>query len=177
MSASSSGFKQLDLEARFELLDRRARRRHEPELWVGRDVGGFFLVVLVLDIADDLLDQILDRHKSVRAAVLVDHERHVDARRLHANEQVHRRHGRRHVEHRSPNLGHRDRTREIEAAQIRFAEVRRLFGYIPRILVRLAAASRRPRGSTSGRPATSAEIHRNRSLIWIMPRGSSSVSW
>ena len=37
------------------------------------------LVVLVLDLADDLLDEILDRGQAVGATVLVDHDRHVHA--------------------------------------------------------------------------------------------------
>ena len=45
-------------------------------------------VVLVLDLADDLLDQILDRHQPVDAAELVDHHRDMRARLAHLHEQV-----------------------------------------------------------------------------------------
>ena len=45
-------------------------------------------VVLVLDLADDLLDQILDRHQPVDAAELVDDHRDVGARLAHLHEQI-----------------------------------------------------------------------------------------
>ena len=47
---------------------------------VGNDVVlGFVKIVFVLDIADDLLEHVLDRHESCDAAVLVDHDCHVVA--------------------------------------------------------------------------------------------------
>ena len=115
------GLEQLGPEPRLELLDRCARRGDEPELGVDGDIRRLLLVVLVLDVADDLLDQILDGDEPVRAAVLVDDQRHVDARRLHANEQVHGRHGGRHIENRPADLHHRDRPREIDPGEIRLA--------------------------------------------------------
>jgi hypothetical protein len=48
------------------------------------------VVVLVLDVAHHHLDEVLDRDEAVRAAVFVDHQRHVGAGRLHAHEQVDR---------------------------------------------------------------------------------------
>ena len=109
MSSSSSGFSSLMPRCSSSSLHRRARRGDEPELGVGDDVGRLRLVVLVLDIADDLLDQVLDGDEAVGAAVLVDHQRHVDVRRLHADQQVRRRHRRRHVDHRPAQLGRGDR--------------------------------------------------------------------
>ena len=52
----------------------------------GRDVATrldlaherLFLVVLVLDLADDLLDDVLERHDAARAAEVVGHDREVD---------------------------------------------------------------------------------------------------
>jgi hypothetical protein len=53
--------------------------------------------VLVFDVADDFLDQIFDRDEPVGAAIFVDHERQMNAGRLHFHEQVDRGHRRRHV--------------------------------------------------------------------------------
>src|SRR5205807_7642543 len=44
---------------------------------------GFFDVVLVADLADDLFDQVFDGDEPGRATVLVDHDGHVDAAFLH----------------------------------------------------------------------------------------------
>jgi hypothetical protein len=63
------------------------------------------LVVLVLDLADDLLHDVLDRDDAVGAAIFVDHEREMDAARLHPRQQVHCRHRRRHEQHLANELG------------------------------------------------------------------------
>ena len=55
--------------------------------------------MLVLDLADDLLDQILDRHQPVDAAELVDHHRDMGARLTHLHQQVEDRQGRRDEQH------------------------------------------------------------------------------
>ena len=49
-------------------------------------------VVLVLDLADDLLEQVLDRHETRRATVLVEHDRDVDLAPLELVQQVVDRH-------------------------------------------------------------------------------------
>ena len=46
------------------------------------------LVMLVLDLADDLLDDVLDRHQALGAAELVDDDGEVDALGAHPGEQV-----------------------------------------------------------------------------------------
>ena len=56
-------------------------------------------VVLVLDLADDLLDHVLDGDEPVDAAELVDDQRHVDARQAHLHQQVEDRHRRRDEQH------------------------------------------------------------------------------
>ena len=56
------------------------------------------LVMLVLDRADDLLDQVLDRDEPLRARILVQHDRQVHAAGPHVGEQVQRGPGHRHVE-------------------------------------------------------------------------------
>lgn len=92
---------QLHSEMRLELVDWRARLRDQARPRILGDIGGLLDIIFVLDVTDHLLDEILDGRKAVRPAVLVDDERNVIARRLHPNEQVHGRHGRRNVEHRS----------------------------------------------------------------------------
>src|SRR5581483_9042409 len=81
------GLEEFDAQVTLELSHRRARGRDQPELGILHDIGGFGLVVLVLDLADDLLHEILDRHEAVGAAVLVHHQSHVDVGGLHANEE------------------------------------------------------------------------------------------
>ena len=46
------------------------------------------LVVLVENLADDLLEQILHRHETRRAAVLVEHDRHVLLETLEVGEHL-----------------------------------------------------------------------------------------
>ena len=97
----------------------------ETELGLGDDVRRLGDIVLVLDIADDLLDEILNGDETVGAAVLVDDQRHVDTRRLHADQEVGRRHRRRDVKHRPANLRRRDGPREIDAAEVELLRTRR----------------------------------------------------
>ena len=72
-----------------------ARRRSSVPSARSIRCGRLGLVVLVLDLADDLLDQVLDGHQPVDAAELVDHHRHVDARLAHLHQQIEDRHRRR----------------------------------------------------------------------------------
>ncbi len=46
------------------------------------------LVMLVLDVADDLFDQVFEADHAARAAILVDHQSDVDPASLHADQQV-----------------------------------------------------------------------------------------
>ena len=79
----------------------------DPRLVVGEpDDQRLLLVVLVLDLADDLLEQVLDGDEAGRAAVLVEHDRDVDLAPLELVEQVVDAH----------RLGHEDR-RAQERAQ------------------------------------------------------------
>ena len=89
------------VERRSRLDDERAAARV-----VDRDFG---LVVLVLDVADDRLDHVLDRDQTVGPAVFVDHQRHMRARHLHAQEKIERRHRGRGVEDRPQDAGVRER--------------------------------------------------------------------
>ncbi len=90
------------------LVERRARLDDERAAARGVD-RDFGLVVLVLDVADDRLDHVLDRDQTVGAAVFVDHQRHMRARHLHAQEKIERRHRGRGVEDRPQDAGVRER--------------------------------------------------------------------
>src|SRR5262249_35105999 len=58
----------------------------------------YVLVVLVRDLADDLLDDVFDRNDAVSAAIFIDDEGEMDTGRLHLVEQVEHRHGRRRIQ-------------------------------------------------------------------------------
>ena len=77
----------LRLEQLHEVVDRCPPV--DPRLVVGELHDHRLLdVVLVLDLADDLLDQVLDRDETGRAAVLVEHDRQVDLAPLELVQQV-----------------------------------------------------------------------------------------
>ena len=66
-----------------------ARVGQERTVGLADDPRRVVFIVLVGDVAHDLLDDILDRDDAVGAAIFVDHEREMDAARLHAREQIH----------------------------------------------------------------------------------------
>ena len=75
-------------DAGLEFLHRQAGVDDQGAVGIGlqpRRRGG---LVLFLDLADDLLDQILDGDQPVDAAIFVDHQRHVDAPLAHLQKQV-----------------------------------------------------------------------------------------
>src|SRR5208283_1297177 len=67
---------EIEADSLRDLLKRRARFDDEGAVarWLDRRLG---LVVLVLDVADDRFDQVLDRDEAIGAAVFVDHQRHM----------------------------------------------------------------------------------------------------
>ncbi len=77
---------------------------------------GIELVMLVLDLADHLLDQVLDRHQPVDAAIFVDHQRHVDALLLHHLQQHRGRHRRGHEQQRPQHRPERKGRRRLAEA-------------------------------------------------------------
>ena len=70
-------------------------------IFLDGDDFAFVLVVLVLNIADDLLDQIFDGQQPVDPAVLIDDEGHVTALGAHIQQHVEHRHGRRYENRRA----------------------------------------------------------------------------
>ena len=87
------------------LVQRRARVDEERAVGADGDLRTFHLVVLVLDVADDRLDDVLDRNQSVGPAIFVDHQRHVRPRRLHLHQQIERGHRRRREQNRPAGSG------------------------------------------------------------------------
>src|ERR1700722_18179134 len=87
----------------------------------------FVAAVLVVDLADDLLDNILDRDQPVGPAIFVDDQRQMDARGLHLREQIDPPHRRGHEQQFPDDVGFRKRHRQIDRAQIETGG-KRLFG-------------------------------------------------
>ena len=83
------------------------------------DHPGRCVVMLVLDVADDHLDEILDRDEAVGAAILVDDERHMGARRLHPHQKVDCRHRAGHEQDRPQDLGRGEAHRQVDPAKAR----------------------------------------------------------
>ena len=54
--------------------------------------------MLVINVADDRLDQVFQGHQAVGAAELVDHQSHVGAGGLHLQQQIGGAHGGWHIE-------------------------------------------------------------------------------
>ena len=79
---------QLDTVPLFERLDRSAGIGDQGAVSALDQARRLGVVVLVLDLADDFLDQILDRDQPVDAAELVDDHRDMGARLAHLHEQI-----------------------------------------------------------------------------------------
>ena len=79
--------RKFDVQQLVDLVDRQLGV--DPDrLLVYRFDQRLLLVVLVNDLADDLLDQVLDRHEAGGAAVLVHHDRHMHVLLLHLPQQL-----------------------------------------------------------------------------------------
>ena len=126
MSTSSRHLADVELFADrgANVLETGAASGQERTVALPRHRRALILVVLVGDIADDELDQILDRDQPIAAAVFVDDEREMDARRLHLGEQIERRHRRRRVQDLADDLGRRQRHREIDIGEIEIGRLR-----------------------------------------------------
>ena len=89
--SSSSSRPELDVEQLLEIVD--VRPAIHARLILGQaDDHRLLGVVLVLDLADDLLEQVLDRHQAGRSPVLVEDDRDVDLPTLEFVEEVVDRH-------------------------------------------------------------------------------------
>ena len=85
VSHSSCG--QVDVEQLVDLVDRGAAGHAQRAVGQAFDAG-LVDVVLVGDLADDLLEQVLHRDETGGAAVLVDDDRHVELLGLHLAQQL-----------------------------------------------------------------------------------------
>ena len=91
----------LDVQALRDLVDVHLAAEHEPAVAFVDDRLGLD-VVLVADLADDLLEQILDRHEARGAAVFVDDDRALRLLALELLQQLRHALGLRH-DHRRPD--------------------------------------------------------------------------
>ena len=80
--------------------------------------------MLVVDLADDFLDDVLDRDDPFAAAIFVDDQREMNAGRLHLGEQVDGGHRRRHEQDGADDLGGRQRHREVDGGEIEAGRMR-----------------------------------------------------
>ena len=101
-----------------DVVEAGARVGDEGIVRLPHDRRRLVAVVLVVDLADDLFDDVLDRDQAVGAAIFVDHQRQMDARGLHLRQQVDRPHRRRHEQQFADDVGVRQRQRQIDRAQI-----------------------------------------------------------
>ena len=102
--SSSSSSPRFDVEQLGQVVD--VGPAVDPRLVVREpDDERLLLVVLVLDLADDLLEEVLDRDQARRPAVFVEHDREVDLAPLELVEQVVDAH----------RFGHEDRRAEERA--------------------------------------------------------------
>ena len=70
------------------ILDRGARIGDIGTVRLLRYRQRLVFVMFVGDLADDLLDDVFDRSEAVRASIFVDHQRQMNARRLHARQKI-----------------------------------------------------------------------------------------
>ena len=75
----------------------------------------FILVVFILDLADDDLDQVLDRHKTINPAVFINDQSHMHPVALHLLQKRRGRHRGRHVKDRPQQLFQRKAPRGAKA--------------------------------------------------------------
>ena len=90
------GFEKLEAQMLLQILDLDPAIGFEGAVRAFGQAGRQDLVMLVLNLADDLLHQILDRGHAVRAAIFVDHDGHMGAGIAHLHQEIEDLHRRRH---------------------------------------------------------------------------------
>ena len=103
---------------RADVVEAGARVGDEGIVRLPHDRRRLVAVMLVVDLADDLFDDVLDRDQPVGAAIFVHHQRQVNARGLHLRQQIDRPHRRRHEQQFANDVGVGQRHREVDRAQI-----------------------------------------------------------
>ena len=101
-----------------DVVEAGARVGDEGIVRLPHDRRRLVAVVLVVDLADDLFDDVLDRHQAVGAAIFIHHQRQMNARGLHLRQQIDRAHRWRHEKQFPNDVGLRQRQREIDRTQI-----------------------------------------------------------
>ena len=109
---------ELDPKLLLQILDRHPRIGDQPEARIGADQRLVLHVMLVGDLADHLFDQILDGDEPVSAAIFVDHEREVEPRRLHLEQEIEHRHRVRHVKELPRDIHGAHGALEVDFAEI-----------------------------------------------------------
>src|SRR5262249_58265582 len=74
---------------RRDVLEARAGVGEKRAVGLAHHAWRHVLVVFVRDLADDLLDDVLDRYDAVSAAIFINDDGEMDAGRLHLGEQIH----------------------------------------------------------------------------------------
>ena len=102
---------------RFQILYFRPRIGDEPSR-LFLDQRRLIGVMFVLDVADDFLQKVFDGNQTVRAAMFVNDQRHMDMTVLHPHQQIERRHGWRSKNQlaQDPDIG--ERLRKVRRAQV-----------------------------------------------------------
>lgn len=113
------------------------------------------IIVLVLDIAHDGFNQIFQADEAIGAAIFIDHQRHLDAVRLHLRHQIGRRHRGRHEQERASDSGIFQIGIKIDLAQIKTRSLRGLCRLATALLDRGLRARARLRGEVSSLRARS----------------------
>src|SRR5262249_30165190 len=85
--------------AALELLDRGAGIGDQTAVRPRQHLRALFHVVFVFDLADDFLDDVLDRRETIDATEFVYHQGHVDAREPHLQQEIEGAHRRRDEQH------------------------------------------------------------------------------
>ncbi len=93
------------VDRRRDILETGPRVDDETAVGGAIDLRAFVQIVLIFDIANNHLDDILDRSETLRAAIFVDDQRHVSARRLHLHQQIEGGHRGRNKQDRAQNIG------------------------------------------------------------------------
>ncbi len=64
---------QVPLELTINITDRYRARHAEGRIAIGHDIGDFERIMLVVNLADDFFDNILERYNTQPRTILIDH--------------------------------------------------------------------------------------------------------
>ncbi len=113
-SSASASVGEVEAERLRDFVERRARLDEEGAVGAVATLGRSASSCSSSMSPTIDLDDVLDRDEPVGAAIFVDHQRHMGARRLHLHQQVERRHRGRHEQHRPQDRGAGQRHRHAD---------------------------------------------------------------